>query len=128
MRRTSILVSIFAFCVGSLVAQDDLAQYQTWMKAAVAANSAAKAAVTAKDNAAVAAQAKIAADSFDQICKFWAKRQKDDAVKLAATARDAAKELASATSADDQTAALAKIGGTCRGCHSVYRDGSKFKE
>ena len=80
-----------------------------------------------KDNSAVAENAKKLSESFDQIAKFWEKKHKDDAVKLAEAARDAGKALASATSAEDQTAALAKVGGTCRGCHTVYRDGSNFK-
>ena len=33
----------------------------------------------------------------------------------------------SATTIDDQKAALAKVGPTCMGCHALYRDGSKFK-
>ncbi len=127
MRHASIGFSILIFCVASLVAQDDVAQYQTWMKAAVSANGAAKAAIAAKDNDAVAMQAKKMAESFDQIAQFWAKHQKEDAVKLAETARDSAKTLASATSTEDQTAALQKVGGTCRGCHSVYRDGNNIK-
>ena len=127
MRRASILLSIFAFCAAGLSAQDDLAQYQTWMKAAAAANGKARAAVTAKDNAAVAAEAKTMAESFDQIAQYWTKQKKDDAVTFAETARDSAKALGAATTPEDQTAAMTKLAGTCRGCHPIYRDGSKFK-
>ena len=127
MRHATKIISILVLATAALNAQDELAQYQTWMKSAVAANNAAKAAITAKDNSAVADNAKKLSESFDQIAKFWEKKHKDDAVKLAEAARDAGKALASATSAEDQTAALAKVGGTCRGCHTVYRDGSNFK-
>lgn len=127
MRYSTKLFSILLLSAAALNAQDELAQYQTWMKSAVAANGAAKAAIAAKDNSAVADNAKKLSESFDQIAKFWAAKHKDDAVKLAETARDAGKALASATSAEDQTAALQKVGGTCRGCHQVYRDGSNFK-
>ena len=127
MLRASILFSVIALCAGTLAAQDDLASYQTAMKAGATATGAARAAIAAKDNAAVAAQAKIIAESFDQIGKYWAKKQKDDAVKLSETARDAGKELGAATSSDDQTAALLKVSGTCRGCHATYRAGNNFK-
>jgi hypothetical protein len=127
MRHATKVISILVLAAAALNAQDELAQYQTWMKSAVAANTAAKAAIAAKDNSAVADSAKKLSESFDQIAKFWEKKHKDDAVKLAETARDAGKSLASATSPEDQTAALQKVGGTCRGCHQVYREGSNFK-
>lgn len=129
MRKASILISALAFCVVGLFAQDDdLAKYSTWMKAAAGANGAVRAAVTAKDAAAITDNANKMAQAFDQIATYWAGKHKDDAVKFAEDARDAAKSLASASSADDQNAALMKIGGTCRGCHTTYRDGSKFKQ
>jgi len=127
MRHATKLISFLVLATAALNAQDELAQYQTWMKSAVAANGAAKAAIAAKDNSAVADSAKKLSENFDQIAKFWEKRHKDDAVKLAETARDAGKALASATSPEDQTAALQKVAGTCRGCHQTYRDGSNFK-
>lgn len=127
MRKATILISILALSAFGLFAQDELATYQTWMKTAAGANGALRAAVTAKDTAAIADNSKKMAESFDQIAKFWAGKHKDDAVKFAETARDAAKMIATA-SPEEQTAALAKIGGTCRGCHTPYRDGSKFKE
>jgi cytochrome c556 len=127
MRKASLLVSALAFGAFGLLAQDELATYQTWMKTAAGSNAALKTAVTAKDAAAISENSKKVAESFDQMAKFWAAKHKDDAAKLAETARDAAKSVPTA-SADDQTAALAKINGTCRSCHTTYRDGSKFKE
>ncbi|MDP9171355.1 MAG: hypothetical protein M3N54_12110, partial [Acidobacteriota bacterium] len=97
------------------------------MKAAAGASRAARGAVTAKDNAALTAQARIMEDNFDHISQFWSRRQKDDAVKFADTARDAAKTLGTATTPEDQTAALQKIGGACMGCHTMYRDGDKIR-
>jgi len=128
MRHLTIVFSIALLGAAALNAQDELAQYQTWMKGAVGASNAAKAAVAAKDNAAVADNAKKLSENFDHIAQFWEKRHKEDAVKLAETARDAGKALASATSPEDQTAALQKVGTTCRGCHTNYRDGNKIKE
>jgi cytochrome c556 len=127
MRKATILISAIAFSAFGLFAQDELATYQTWMKTAAGANGALRKAITDKDAAAISENSTKMADAFDQIAKFWAAKHKDDAVKLAETARDAAKTVATA-SPDDQTAALTKIAGTCRGCHPIYRDGSKFKE
>jgi hypothetical protein len=127
MRHATKVISILVLAAAVLNAQDELAQYQTWMKSAVAANNAAKAAIAVKDNSAVAENAKKLSESFDQIAKFWEKRHKEDAVKLAETARDAGKSLASASSPEDQTTALLKVGGTCHGCHQVYREGTTIK-
>ncbi|MEP6715303.1 MAG: hypothetical protein ABJC09_06995 [Terriglobia bacterium] len=128
MLRASIFVTLFALCAVGLVAQDDLAQYQTWMKAAAGASQASRGAVAAKDSAAITTQAKIMEDNFEHISEFWAKKQKEDAVKMADAAKDAAKTLAAATTPEDQAAAMQKINGTCRNCHTTYRDGSKFKQ
>ena len=128
MRRVSILLSIFAFCVAGLVAQDaDLAQYQTWMKAANGANMALRKAVTEKDAAGIKDNSAKAAESFDAIAKFFAKKGKADGEKFATDARDAAKAVGASTSDADTTAALGKLGGTCRGCHPIYRSQSEFK-
>jgi hypothetical protein len=126
MRLATIFVAIFAFCLAGL-AQDELAQYQTWMKAAAGANGAAKKAVAAKDVAAASAAAKTASENFNSIATFWKGKGKDDAVKFATTASEAAAAAAAATTSEDQAAALAKIGPNCQGCHMAYRDGQKFK-
>jgi cytochrome c556 len=127
MRFVAILATVFAFTIAGLMAQDELAQYQTWMKAAAGARGAAMKGVQAKDVAATATAAKTAADNFDSIATFWKGKGKDDAVGFATTARDAAKAAAAATTTDDQQAALAKIGPVCNSCHAVYRDMNKFK-
>ena len=126
MRLLTIFVAAFAFCLAGF-AQDELAQYQTWMKAAAGANGKARKAVQAKDVAAASAAATTAAENFDSMAKFWKAKGKDDAVKFAETARDAAKAAAAATTSEDQQADLGKIGPSCMGCHAVYREGSAFK-
>lgn len=129
MRRASILFSVFAFCTLGLIAQNaDLAQYQTWMKAGAAANGALRQAVTAKDAAAIKEQSAKAAEAFDSIAKYWAGKHKDDAQKLAEEARDAAKAVGASSDEAATTAALGKLAGTCRGCHTTYRNGSDFKQ
>jgi hypothetical protein len=128
MRQLTILVATIVLGGWALSAQDDLAQYQTWMKSAAGANNAVRAAVTAKDSAAIADNSKKMAEAFDSIAKFWAAKHKDDAVKFAETARDNATKLGAAASDADQQAALTAIAGACRGCHPIYRNGSTFKQ
>jgi cytochrome c556 len=127
MRKATILISALAFSAFGLFAQDELATYQTWMKTAAGANGALRKAVTDKDAAGITENSTKMAEAFDSMAKFWAAKRKDDAVKFAETARDTAKSVPTA-SPEEQTAAVAKIGGTCKGCHTPYRDGSKFKE
>jgi len=69
MRFVSLLVIVFALGTG-LMAQDDLAQYQTHMKAAAAANGALGKAITDKDSAAIATNAGNMATAFDWIATF----------------------------------------------------------
>jgi hypothetical protein len=127
MRLATIFVTVFAFGLAGLMAQDELSQYQTWMKAVGGAHKTAMKSVQAKDVAAASAAAKEEAAGFDSIAGFWKTKGKDDAYQLAVAARDAATTAAAATTPEDQQAALAKVQGTCNGCHSVYRDGMKFK-
>ena len=127
MRLATIIITVFAFCLAGLMAQDELTQYQTWMKAAAGGQRAAMKGVQAKDVAATAAAAKTAADNFDSIATFFKGKGKDDAVAFVNAARDAAKAAAAATTPEDQQAALGKMGPNCQGCHAVYRDGMKFK-
>jgi cytochrome c556 len=122
MRKATILISALAFSAFGLFAQDELATYQASMKAAAGANGALRKAVTEKDSAAVTANAQKMADSFEQIAKFFQGKGKEDGVKFANAARDAAKSVAGG-----DESALAKIGPNCQGCHAVYRDGNKFK-
>jgi cytochrome c556 len=116
---------VLAFGAVGLSAQDDLAQYQTMMKAAVAANGALRAAITAKDTAAGAAAATNEAAAFDKIAAFWQAKGADDALKFAQSARDAAKAAAAATTPEDMQAAAAKINPNCGGCHAAHRAGSQ---
>jgi len=109
-------------CSAGLFAQDELASYQTMMKAGAGANGALRKAIAANDAAATAESAKKVAEAFDGINKFWVGKKNDAAATFAATARDAAKAVAGG-----DNSAAAKIGGTCSGCHAITRDGNKFK-
>jgi cytochrome c556 len=97
------------------------------MKTAAGANGAMRKAITAGDTAAAAAKAKEMSDAFDQIAAFFKAKGKDDGVKFAEGASAVGKAVAAASTKEDQTAAAAKLGANCSGCHGVYRDGDKFK-
>jgi hypothetical protein len=124
MRKATILISILAFSVFGLLAQDDLATFQTMMKAAAGANGAARGAA---DQAALSAKAKEAAENFDKIAAYFKEKGKDDGVKFAMAASEVYKTAGSAATLEEGKAALGKVGPNCQGCHAVYRDGSKFK-
>jgi hypothetical protein len=104
MRFVSLLVIVFALGTG-LMAQDDLAQYQTHMKAAAAANGALGKAITDKDSAAIATNAGNMATAFDWIATFWQGKGKADAVQFAKAASAAAKAVGEAKTPEDQAAA-----------------------
>jgi len=127
MLRATIIFSILVSGAVALFAQDDLAQYQTWMKAAAGATRAGRGAIAQKDTGTISAQAKILEENFGKIADFWTAKSKPEAAAFATTARDAAKALGTASTPEDQSAALAKINGTCMGCHAITRDGDKFK-
>jgi len=128
MRKAGILISALAFGAFGLFAQDELATYQTTMRAAAAyANGAMRDALTAKDTAAGSAKARAMSAAFETIATFWKAKGKDDAVKFAEAASAAGKVAAAATTMDDQKAAMAKAGGSCLACHALYRDGNNFK-
>ena len=128
MRKAAILISALALGAFGLFAQDELASYQTSMRAAAAAaNGAMRDALTANDTAAGSAKAKAMSAAFDTIAAFWKAKGKDDAVKFAEAASAAGKAAAAATTIDDQRAAMGKAGASCLACHALYRDGNKFR-
>jgi hypothetical protein len=128
MFRFLVLITI---CVSAVSAQDN-AEYAAWMKSTPVQINAIKAAIMAKDNAKVTTEAGKLADTFQHVADFWMKRQKDDAVKMAQATRDAALEVASASTEDAQNAGVMKVQGTCGACHRAYREGTagayKIKE
>ena len=113
----TLIFALSAFCITGR-AQDD-AQYQGWMKTVQPTVGAIR---NAPDNAAAAGDARTLADTFDKVAMFWKTRNADDAVKLAETARDAAKAIASGSG--DKAANLQKIQATCGACHMAHREGA----
>jgi len=99
-------------------AQDD-AEYQAWMKSIPPNVGAIR---NATDAAAAAPAAGKLADTFTQVADYWKKKNAEDAVKFAETARDAAKAIQSGDG--DKAANLAKIQAQCGACHMAHREGS----
>lgn len=118
MRKPLLFIPFVVALPAMLIAQDD-AQYQTWMKSVPPTVAAIRGAA---DNAAASADATKLADTFDKVATFWKARQADDAVKLAETARDAAKAIVSGSG--DKAANLQKVQGTCGPCHMAHRGGA----
>ena len=125
--RLTIFIAIVLGLGTGLMAQDDLATFQTHMKAAAAANGALRKAITDKDAAGITANVGTMTTNFDAIADFFKSKGKDDAVGFAKAASAAAKAIGDAKTPEDQTAALGKLGPNCQGCHAVYRAGSAFK-
>src|ERR1039458_3148684 len=113
MKRTLLLICVISVIAAVCSAQDD-AVYSSWMKTMQPSVMAINAAITAKDNPTVAAEANKMAATFEQVVGFWTQRKADDAIGFAKAARDAAKTLASATDSDAQTAALLTVQAQCR--------------
>jgi cytochrome c556 len=65
---------------------------------------------------------------FGDVERFFAQNKKADAAMLAQTARTGATDTAGAAGAGDQMKAMtsaANIGGTCKQCHGLYREGDQ---
>jgi cytochrome c556 len=124
MKRTLLLIAVISVFAGFSIAQDD-AVYSSWMKSMNPSMTAIRAAIAAKDNPTVAAEANKLAATFEQVSGFWTQRKADDAIGFAKAARDAAKTLAAATDTDAQNAALATINAQCGSCHRAHRDGGR---
>jgi cytochrome c556 len=127
MRRATLFTIVFALCGTGLIAQDDLAQYQTHMKAVAAASGALRQAATAKDAAAMTSNATTMVTNFDWIATFFQGKSKDDGVGFAKAAKAASQAVVDAKTPEDMAAAAQKINPTCSACHMVYRAGSAFK-
>jgi hypothetical protein len=116
-KTTTLVTTIFIFGI-SCFAQDD-AEYQGWMKTVGPAVAAMR---KAPPDASVASDSVKLTGIFEKVEYYWRARHQDDAVKFAATAVEATKDLTSGTG--DRAANLQKLQGTCGGCHMAHRDGT----
>jgi hypothetical protein len=110
-------------------------QFPGLMKTISSGNQAARGKMKANDHAGAATDVLGVATAFGEVEKFFASKNKADAVTWAQAAKTAATAAASALAAGDATKATADLGimaGTCTQCHTAYREGTpgsyKFKE
>ena len=121
------LVSAGVSVAGQAGQQVTLAQLEAAMKQIQQSFGALNKSVKGNDLATAGAEAKTLATQFTLVERFWTQHKKDDAVKLSATARQGAMDTAAAAAAGDQMKAqmaAGNIGGTCKQCHGLYRDGN----
>jgi cytochrome c556 len=74
-----------------------------------------------------AANAEELGKLFAQVEQFWTRNKKDDAIKLAQTAREGAMAVAKAAKAGDAAGAqmaAQNVLGACKQCHGMYREGT----
>jgi len=121
--------SILLFTVGLAALAAAFAQggadYQKWMKTVGATSGSLRKNLDAKNAEAASADAKKLEDIFGQVHDFWHKKNADDAMTLAMSARDGFHEVAGQASAgkfDDAAASLKKASATCGACHNVHRE------
>jgi cytochrome c556 len=103
-----------------------VAQHEMAMKSISQANGALQKAIKSNALADAGKQAQELATLFGEVERFWQQNNKPDAVTLAQTARTGATEVAGAAAAGDQMKAMmaaGNLGGTCKQCHGLYREG-----
>lgn len=102
-------------------------QLEATMKSIAQANGAMQKAVKGNLLADAEKSAQELVTLFDTVERFWTQHKKDDAIALAKTAKQGAMDVVAAIKAGDQSkAAMAagNIGGTCKQCHGMYREGN----
>lgn len=108
-------------------AQVTVEQHEAAMKQIAQANGGLQKSLKSNDLAGAGKQAQELARLFGDVERFWQQHNRADAVKLAQTARTGATEAAGAAAAGDQMKALmaaGNLGGTCKQCHGLYREGT----
>src|SRR5579862_149182 len=124
MKRILLLSACLMALGITTLAQED-ADYQKWMKTVGATSGSLRKNLDAKNGEGAASDARKLQEVFGQIHDFWHKKNVDDAMMLAMTARDGFKEIAEQASAgrfDEASATLKKASATCGGCHTAHRE------
>jgi hypothetical protein len=112
-------------------------QFPALMKTISSTQQSLRAKMKENNLADAAKDAQIIATTFGDVEKFFASRNKADAVKWSQDGRTAATAVAGALTAGDAMKAQTELGtmaGSCKGCHGAYREGGppagpyKFKE
>ena len=112
-------------------------QFPALMKTISSTNQSLRAKMKENNLADAAKDAQVLATTFGDVEKFFASKNKADAAGWAKTGREGATAAAGALAANDAMKAnteLTNVAGTCKQCHSTYREGGppagpyKFKE
>jgi cytochrome c556 len=125
-----VTLGLGVVCAGVTVAaqgQVTIAQNEAAMKQIGQSNGAMQKLIKANDLAAAQKEAETLVTQFTLVERFFTQHKKDDAMKLAATARQGATDVVAAIKASDQMKAqmaAGNIGGTCKQCHGMYREGN----
>jgi hypothetical protein len=103
-------------------------QHEAAMKQIAQAIGVLQKSAKANDLATAATNAQTLATQFALVEQFWTQRNKPDAVKFAQQGRQGATDAAAAAKAGDQMKtqmAATNAQGSCKQCHSVYREGDQ---
>ena len=125
-----VTLGLGVVCAGVTVAAQGrvtIAQNEAAMKQITQSNGAMQKLIKANDLAAAQKEAETLVTQFTLVERFFTQHKKDDAIKLAATARQGATDVVAAIKAGDQMKAqmaAMNLGGTCKQCHGVYREGN----
>ena len=125
-----VTLGLGVVCAGVSVAAQGrvtIAQHEAAMKQVGQSNGAMQKLIKAGDLAAAQKEAETLLTQFTLAERFWTQHKKDDALKLAQTARQGAADVVAAIKANDTAKAqmaAGNLGGTCKQCHGTYREGN----
>lgn len=126
-----VTLGLGVVCAGVSVAAQGrvtIAQNEAAMKQIGQSNGPMQKALKSGDLAAAQKEAETLVTQFTLVERFWTQHKKDDAIKLAMTARQGAADVVAAIKAGDQAKAqmaAGNLGGTCKQCHGTYREGTQ---
>ena len=125
-----VTLGLGVVCAGVSVAAQGrvtIAQHEAAMKQIGQSNGAMQKLIKAGDLAMAQKEAETLLTQFTLAERFWTQHKKDDALKLAQTARQGAADVVAAIKASDAAKAqmaAGNLGGTCKQCHGTYREGT----
>jgi cytochrome c556 len=122
----AICLGLAGAAVSAQAGRVTIEQHEAAMKIIAQNNGAMQKAIKSNMLADAAKNAEALSKAFMQVEQFWTQHKKEDAIKLAQTARTGTADVLAAIKAGDQMKAqmaAGNIGGTCKQCHGMYREG-----
>jgi cytochrome c556 len=126
MRRAILAAAAICQASGGLLVAEKDTDFQSWMQANGRASGVLQKLEKKTGPEAVVAAERIASN-FENMIHFWRQRGIADATEWSMQGKAAALQLAAAAYAGDAEKAAAAqktLGGTCRTCHTAYREQS----